>query len=130
MCQKLLTRDGQPLDLWAVLDEAVIRRPVGGAAVMRDQLHHLVRTADMSNVTIQVVPIRKGGHPGLGGAFSVLEFEEDDPVVYVDSPAGNLYLEKRTDVRRFTGTFDLLRATALAPDESLALISRAAEETE
>lgn len=126
--QKLLTREDSPLELWAILDEAVIRRPIGGTAVMREQLHHLVKLADMSNVTVQVIPYRMGGHPGLGGAFSILEFEEDAPVVYVDSPAGNLYLEKKPDVRRVGSRFDLLRAVALAPDESVAMLNDAAKE--
>jgi transcriptional regulator with XRE-family HTH domain len=126
--QKLLTRQNLPLELWAILDEVVLRRPVGGATVMREQLQHLMDLAQVPNVTLQVIPLRTGGHPGLGGAFSLLEFEDDEPVVYVDSPAGNLYLEKRNDVRRFVGTFDLLRAVALPPDESSALLSRAAEE--
>jgi hypothetical protein len=110
------------------MDEAAIRRPVGGVESMREQLAWLVDASAMPNVVIQVVPDRKGGHPGLGGAFSLLEFEDDDPVVYVDCPAGNLYMEKKADVRRFISTFDLLRATALGPDESAALIRRAAEE--
>lgn len=126
--QHLLAKEDEPLELWAVLDEAVIRRPLGGKVVMREQLQHLAQSAKRPNITIQIIPERAGGHPGLGGAFSLLEFEEDQPVVYVDSPAGNLYLEKKPDVRRFASVFDLLRAVALAPDESSALIERAAEE--
>jgi transcriptional regulator with XRE-family HTH domain len=126
--QKLLTRSGSPLELWAIMDEAVIRRPLGGPGTMRAQLRHLMEVSAMPNVVMQVIPNRKGGHPGLGGAFSLLEFEEDDPVVYVDCPAGNLYLEKKADLRRFATAFDLLRATALDPDESTALIQRASEE--
>ncbi|UGY90284.1 DUF5753 domain-containing protein [Streptomyces gobiensis] len=126
--QKLLAREGEPLEFWAVLDEAAIRRPLGGPDVMRAQLQHLAETSRLPNVTLQVIPEHKGGHPGMGGTFSLLEFEEDDPVIYVDSPAGNLYLKKKPDVRRFTSTFDLLRAIALAPDESTALLHRAAEE--
>jgi transcriptional regulator with XRE-family HTH domain len=128
--QKLLSREGSPLELWAIFDEAVVRRPMGGPAVMRDQLRHLADTADMTNVTIQVIPLSTGGNPGLGGPFSILEFEDDAPVVYVESQAGNLYLEKKLDVRRYASTFDLLRAMALSPAESVALLWRAAEEME
>lgn len=129
--QKLLTRDESPLELWAILDEAVIRRPLGGADVMRDQLGHLVAMSDMPNVTIQVIPFSASdGHPGLAGPFSILEFEEDAPVVYVESQAGNLYLEKKQDIRRYTGMFDLLRAMALAPAESTALLRATAMEME
>jgi transcriptional regulator with XRE-family HTH domain len=126
--QKLLARPDSPLEFWAIMDEAGIRRPIGGPAVMRAQLRHLIEVTDSANIVLQVVPNHKGGHPGLGGAFSILEFEEDAPVVYVDCPAGNLYMEKRADVRRFGSTFDLLRAMALDPSESTALLERTAEE--
>lgn len=126
--KKLLTRPRDPLELWAVLDEAVLRRPVGGADVMTDQLAHLRELAEFPNVTIQVLPFGKGAHPGLGGAFALLEFETDPSVVYVDSPGGNLYLEKQRDVRRFVQAFDLLMATALDPDESTAQLESAARE--
>lgn len=129
--QKLLTREESPLELWTIMDEAVIRRSLGGPEVMRAQLRYLAELSTMPNVTAQVIPFRKGGHPGLGGAFSLLEFEDDgDSVVYCDSPAGNLYIEKRPEVRRFAAKFDLLRALALAPDESTALLESAAEEME
>lgn len=127
--QKSLERDVDALDLWAILDEAAIRRPIGGRQIMHHQLLHLIELAERPNITLQVLPYDKGGHPGLGGPFSILEFEEDSPVVYVESPAGNLYLEKRPDVRLFSGTFDRLRAVALAPDDdTTALLHRAAEE--
>ncbi|MEC4018382.1 helix-turn-helix domain-containing protein [Streptomyces sp. H27-D2] len=126
--QRLLNREGNPLELWAVLDESVIRRPIGGAEVMRTQLRHLRETADLLNVMIQIVPFDKRSHPGLGGAFSLLEFEDEPSVVYVDNPAGNLYLEKERDVRRFVHAFDVLKAAAIDPDDSLALIERAAKE--
>ncbi len=122
--QKLLSRAGSPLELWAILDEAVLRRPNGGWKVMSRQLNHLIEMTDLPNITIQVIEFSKGAHPGLGGAFALLEFEEDPAVVYVDSPAGNLYLEKPRDVRRFAQSFDLLRAVALDPDESIALLKR------
>ncbi|NGO68272.1 helix-turn-helix domain-containing protein [Streptomyces boncukensis] len=117
-----------PLNLWLVLDEAALIRPLGGPAVMREQLNHLREMADSPQVTIQVYPLRKHAHPSLGGAFSMLEFDTSGPVVYVDSPAGNLYLEKQNDVRRFAHQFDLLKASACDPDESTALLERAAEE--
>jgi hypothetical protein len=103
---------------------------MGGPAVMRDQIRYLADAADLPNVTVQVIPLSTGGNPGLGGPFSILEFEDDAPVVYVESQAGNLYLEKKLDVRRYASTFDLLRAMALPPAGSLALLRRAAEEME
>jgi len=118
----------RPLELWAVMDEVVLRRPMGGPAVMRQQIMHLREMAELPNVTVQVYPFEKHSHPGLGGAYSMLEFDTSGPVIYVDSPAGNLYMEKQGDVRRFTNDFDLLKASALDPDESAALLERAAEE--
>ncbi len=126
--QQVLLREENPLELWVVMDENAIRRPVGGPEVMREQLLHLREAADLPNVTVQVFPFTKPSHPGLGGAFTLLEFEADLPVTYVDCPAGNVYLEKEREVRRFVSSFDLLRASALDPDESTALIESAAEE--
>lgn len=126
--QRLLTRDPEPLELQAILDEAVLRRPVGGPEVMGEQLTHLIAMAGLPNITIQVVPVRAGAHPGLGGAFSILEFDDDEPFAYVETPAGNVYVEKKNDVRRFTATFGLLAAIALAPGDSVALISGIAKE--
>jgi transcriptional regulator with XRE-family HTH domain len=126
--QKLLTREDSPLEVWAIFDEVVLRRPLGGAAVMREQLHHLIEVTELPNVAIQVVPLSMGANPGLTGAFSILEFEDESRVVYVESRAGNLYLEKRADVRLHTTAFDLLRSMALAPAESAALLKQAAGE--
>jgi len=79
-------------------------------------------------VTLQLMPIGKGAHPGLGGAFSILEFEDATPVVYVDSIAGNLFLDRKHDVRKFTTSLDLLRARALDPADSQALLRDAVRE--
>jgi transcriptional regulator with XRE-family HTH domain len=126
--QDVLTREENPLELWAVLDEGTIRRLVTTPEVMRGQLNHLIELAELPNVHIQVLPWDKGGHPGLGGSFSLLEFEEDNPIVYVESLAGNLHLEKRQVVRRFTTMFQLLGAMALPLDESTAFLRNAAKE--
>lgn len=126
--QKLLTRKESPLELWVILDEGVLRRPLGGVDVMRAQLEHLVEVTELPNVGIQIIPLSMGGNPGLTGSFSILEFEEGDPVVYIESRAGNLYLEKRPDIREHISTYELLRSVALAPDESIALLKRATGE--
>jgi hypothetical protein len=127
--QARLTQETDPLELWAVVDESVLRRPLGGAAVMRAQLDALVDWAARTNVTVQVYR-PKDVHPGLRGSFSLLEFGPADPRVgYVDSPSGNSFLEKDKQVRALADTFDRLRAGALDPDESAALFrSLAAEE--
>jgi transcriptional regulator with XRE-family HTH domain len=123
--------DGDPpIELWAVLDEAVIRRPVGGNSVMREQLEHLLVAADRPGVTIQVLPFGCGAHAGHGGPFSILEFpnRSDSEVAYVESVVGIIYLEKDRDVRARAEAFDRLRAAALAPGASADLITRVANE--
>lgn len=122
--------DDPPLELWAILDEAVIRRTVGGPVCMRRQLEHLVAEGDRHGLTIQVLPFSSGAHAGHGGPFSILEFPErtDAEVAYVESGAGIIYLEKDKEVRLRAEAFDRLRAAALSPAESSDLISRAARE--
>ncbi|GLY79494.1 helix-turn-helix domain-containing protein [Actinoallomurus iriomotensis] len=127
--QAMLADDGS-LEVWAVLDEAVLRRPIGGVPVMRAQLARLLEAEELPSVTIQVLPFARGAHPGLGGAFTIIGFPDptDLDVVYVDSPAGNIFLEKDRDVRRHTTWFDHLRAAALPPDESTDFIAAVADE--
>jgi hypothetical protein len=127
--QAMLAEAGT-LEMWAVLDEAVLRRPIGGYAVMRAQLARLLEADELPSVTIQVLPFTRGAHPGLGGAFTIIGFPDptDLDVVYVDSPAGNIFLEKDKDVRRHTTWFDHLRAAALPPDESADFIAAVADE--
>jgi transcriptional regulator with XRE-family HTH domain len=122
--------DDPPLELWAILDEAVIRRTVGGNAVMRDQLRHLLDMADRPGLTLQVLPFSSGAHAGHAGPFSILEFPDrtDSEVVYVESVAGIIYLEKDREVRTRVEGFDRLRAAALAPGVSVDLITKAAQE--
>lgn len=125
--QQILTRDDRPR-LWAVIDEAVIHRLVGGPAVMRAQLKHLIDTTEQGKTTIQVVPYRAGAHAGTTGPFVILDFHEptDPEVVYVETLAGDIYLEERADVNRYTLAFDRLLAAALHPNDSVRLIEQAA----
>ncbi len=127
--QSLLIQD-DPIDLWVVLDEAVVSRPVGGDAVMRDQLKRLVEAADMPNVTIQVLPFAVGAHAGMDGTFAILDFPEvEDPnVVFAENATGGLFLEKNDELTKYVFIFDHLRATALPPEESRAMIAKLAEE--
>jgi transcriptional regulator with XRE-family HTH domain len=119
-----------PLDMWAILDEAVIQRPVGGNVVMRAQLKHLLAATSRPGMTLQVLPFSVGAHAGHGGAFSILEFPNrtDSEVAYVESVAGILYLEKDREVRARAEAFDRLRAAALAPGASADLIEQVASE--
>jgi len=125
--QKILTRDDRPR-LWVVIDEAVVRRVVGGTEVMRAQLRHVADSAQQGKTTIQVVPYRAGAHAGTTGPFVILDFEEptDPAMVYVETLAGDIYLEERSDVNRYTLAFDRLRAASLHPDDSVQLIEQAA----
>ena len=125
--QQILSRNDRPR-LWAVIDEAVIHRVVGGPDVMRGQLRHLVESAKQGKTTIQVVPYRAGAHAGTIGAFVILDFPEptDPAVVYVETLAGDIYLEQRSDVDRYTLAFDRLRAASLHPDDSVQLIEQVA----
>ncbi|MFC8343264.1 helix-turn-helix transcriptional regulator [Streptomyces sp. NPDC057280] len=127
--QALLTRQPDPLELWVVMEESALRRPVGGKEVMTAQLRHLAEVTALPNVTLQIMPTSKGAHAALSGAFSLLEFEPHTPtVVYVNSMAGNVYLEKERDVRSFIQTFDLLRAAAPDPQEAAVLLEQITRE--
>lgn len=123
--QTLIEQENAPL-LWLILDEAVLRRPVGGARVMKGQLARLREVADMSNITFQVVPFAAGAHASLGSSFTVLRFpdSEDSDVIYVEELTSSFYLDKWDDVQTYCKAFDHLRASALEPSESLTLVDR------
>jgi transcriptional regulator with XRE-family HTH domain len=127
--QSLLSQD-DPLDLWIVLDEAVLHRPVGGRVVMREQLNHLVEAAGLPSVTLQVLPFAAGAHAGMDGTFTILLYSESEGknLVFVSNAAGGLFLEKDEELERYTFVFDHLRASALAPDEAVSLIAGMAKE--
>jgi transcriptional regulator with XRE-family HTH domain len=126
--QARLTGD-PPLHLWVVLEQVVLQRPVGGKAVMRAQLEHLLNAAAWPTVTIQVLPTARGAHAGLDGDFSVLSFgPADTSVVYIEGQGGRVYLDQHPDIERFTLCMDHLRAAALPVEESAAAIAAAAKE--
>jgi len=122
--------DDPPLELWAILDEAVIRRPVGGTKVMCAQLEHLLVMAERPGLTVQILPFSCGAHAGHGGPFTILEFpnRSDSQVSYVESVAGNIYLEKDREMRLRAEAFDRLIAAALAPGASADMIAQVADE--
>jgi transcriptional regulator with XRE-family HTH domain len=128
--QDLLTRPGPPL-VWAIIDEAVLRRPVGGPMVMRAQLRHLIEASRPSHVTIQVVPFAQGGHAGAGGSFSVLRFDEQylPDIVYVEQLTSALYLEQRSDVEHYLEVVDQLCGRALTPAATRDFIEQIISET-
>jgi transcriptional regulator with XRE-family HTH domain len=127
--QRLLDQD-PPLDLWLILDEGAIRRNIGGPAVMRNQLEHLIQASRWPNVTLQILAFEAGAHAGLIGPFSILEFPErtDSDVAYTESVGGMIYLEKDREVRACAEAFDRMRAAALSPAASVELIQRVSRE--
>ncbi|GGQ46098.1 helix-turn-helix domain-containing protein [Couchioplanes azureus] len=127
--QALLIQD-DPIDLWVVLDEAVLSRPVGGDEVMRDQLLRLAEMAELPNVTLQILPFAVGAHAGMDGTFAILDFPdaEDPNVVFAENATGGLFLEKTDELRKYNSIFDTIQATALSPEESKNMIVMLAEE--
>jgi transcriptional regulator with XRE-family HTH domain len=123
--QQVLTRS-EPLKLWAIVDEAALRRMVGGEAVMKRQLTALNEAMTTPNVTLQVIRFGVGAHPGMPGSFVLMKFVDpmDTDLIYIDSMAGDLFLESDADVRRYTAIFDVLRAVALSPGDSATLIAQ------
>jgi transcriptional regulator with XRE-family HTH domain len=126
--QKLMQRDEAPPRYWCLLDEAALRRKVGGAVVMRQQLEHIVAMGGQSTITIQIIPYEVGAHPGMDSVFAFMEFAAVPPVVFVEGLAGALYLERESDIVRYRETIAQLRAMALNPTESLAFITRVSRE--
>ena len=114
--QDLLQGDDAPR-VWSVMDEAALRRPVGGHQVMRRQLNRLVEVAALPRVTVQVVPFWRGGHAGAGGSFTVLRFGQPDlpDVAYIEQLTSALYLGRRTDVDHYMEVMNRLSAEALTP---------------
>lgn len=117
--QDLLTRPGPP-SIWAVMDEGVLRRPLGGAAVMRAQLDRLAELAALPHVTLQAVPFDRGGHAAAGGSFTMLRFTDPDvpDMVYAEQLTSAVYLDKPADITLYAGVMDRLSATALTPPQT------------
>jgi transcriptional regulator with XRE-family HTH domain len=123
--QRRLTDQDWPLELVAIVDEAALRRKVGGTEVMRGQLEHVVKAATLPTVTLQVLPLRSGAHGCMDGGFNLLSFPEDDPeLLYVAYVTGSLHIEVAEEVRVARLAFEQLRAEALDPADSVALIER------
>jgi hypothetical protein len=128
MRQRRLTATEDDLKIVAVVAEEVLHNPVGGPAVLREQLDHLLMTSDLENVCLQVLPARTGAHPALASGFTVLNFGDlgEPDIAYVEHALGAVQLEQDEDVSMARLKFDQLRSLALAPAASQALIERAA----
>jgi transcriptional regulator with XRE-family HTH domain len=126
--QQLLTQPGAP-GLWAVLDEAALRRPPGGPRVVRAQLEHLLQLTDLPNVTLQIVPFHAGPHAAAGGPFTILRFPDPDlpDVVYLEQLNSALYLDQPGDVIDYVTIMDQLcvqAATGTASKDMLRALLR------
>jgi transcriptional regulator with XRE-family HTH domain len=130
--QTVVERTSAPLRLRLVLDEAVLRRTIGGPAVMHDQLVHLTQAMDRPNVTVQVLTYAAGAHAGLIGPFGIFEFPDprDPDVAYSEGPTGVAYLERAGDVDRLRKVFARLLQEAVSPSASLAIVQAAADLSE
>jgi hypothetical protein len=122
--QALLDQDNPPA-LRVLLDDTVLRQPVGGPVVMRAQLQRLLEAAARPTVTIQVLPIGRGAHAGMDGPFTIFGFPgpAEPDIVALDSAADALYLESPEDLARYRRVFELLVPAALAPEASTAFIA-------
>jgi transcriptional regulator with XRE-family HTH domain len=129
--QTALTRNEDPLGLTAVLDEAVLRRQVGGPEVMQEQLLHLLEMATRPNITLQVLPFARGSHPAMAGGFAIFLFPGviESGVVYLDNMTSDIFVEQEAEVYHYRLAFDQLRKMALEPQHSISLITQAADQT-
>ncbi|MET9482169.1 helix-turn-helix transcriptional regulator [Streptomyces sp. NPDC006638] len=128
--QERVTTTEEPLRLWAVVDEAALRRVVGDRQLMREQLEYLVEQSQLPHVTVQVLPFEMGAHPGISGHYAILEFPDasDSSVVYIEGVTSDLYLEKANDVQRYSVMYEHLRAQALNVDQTRQFIADIAKE--
>jgi transcriptional regulator with XRE-family HTH domain len=120
----------EPLRLWAVVDEAALRRVVGNRLIMREQLEQLVEQSQLPHITVQILPFDMGAHPGLNGQYAILEFPDaaDSSVVYIEGVTSDLYLEKAPDVQKYSVMYEHLRAQALNAEQSRQFIADIAKE--
>jgi hypothetical protein len=127
--QTLLTRE-QPPRLWAVVDEAALRRPVGGREVMRGQLERLLEATKLPNVTLQVLPFAAGAHPAMVGSFSVLRFPEEElpDLVYLEHLTSALYLNKPEEVDQYLHVMESICVRAAPPERTVELLDRFLQE--
>jgi hypothetical protein len=123
--QQVLSR-AHPPQIWAVIDEAALRRPIGGYQVLRAQLQTLVEATDLPNVRIQILPFDVGGHAGAGGSFTILRFPEGDlpDIVYIEQLTSALYLDKREDLDLYAEAMERLCVEADPPDRTADTIAK------
>jgi len=124
--QQILTR-ANPARLWVVIDEAVLRRPIGGREAMCEQIEHLLKVSQQPNVTLQVMPFSSVGYPGAGGAFTIMRFPEGDlpDVVYIEHAASALFLDKLEDLDEYAAIMEALTIAAAPVNDTPAILTEA-----
>jgi hypothetical protein len=122
--QKLLSKDNPPR-LWAIVDEAALRRPMGGRDVLAAQIERLMDAVGEPNITLQVMPFRYGGHAAEGGAFTIMRFPEADlpDMVYMEYLTGALYLDKPDEVERYAAVMERLSVAGTSPDRTREILA-------
>ncbi|GAA0847546.1 helix-turn-helix domain-containing protein [Streptosporangium amethystogenes subsp. fukuiense] len=125
--QEILTNENPPT-LLALIDEAALRKSIGGAEVMREQINHLIAMAARPNITIQVVPDSAGAHPALDGAFVILDFPNDPSLIYTVTVTENLWLEQQVDYQRYGLIYNHVMTLALSPEESVRYLAKLVEQ--
>jgi hypothetical protein len=128
--QERISAADNPLRLWAVVDEAALRREVGNKQVMIEQLEYLLEAVQLPHVTVQVIPFSMGAHPGVSGQYAILEFPDaaDSTVVYIEGVTSDLYLEKAQDVSKYSVMYEHLRAQALNVEQTREFIAKVAKD--
>ncbi|WP_328338179.1 helix-turn-helix domain-containing protein [Streptomyces violaceus] len=129
--QRILHRQPGTAQLWAVIDEAALRRPVGGPAVMRAQLRHLIEICRLPQVTVQILPFLSGGHAAEGGPVTILRLPGGQlpDVVYLEQLTTALYPDKAADIERYWDAMNRLVVEAESPDETPTILHRILQET-
>ncbi|MFD9950657.1 helix-turn-helix domain-containing protein [Nonomuraea sp. NPDC059023] len=115
--QEILDRDHPP-QLWAVIDEAALRRTIGGPEVMRAQIENILKVGEQGRVAVQVLPLDAGAHAAMDGGFVILDFDEDPSLVVIETATDTLYLETTEELHRYTVAYSHVQALALAPEAS------------
>ena len=123
--QRLLSQDGGP-QVWVVLDEAVLRRPVGGTKVLRVQIERLIEATTLPRVSLQVLPFSAGAHAAMVGAFSILRFADQDlpDVVYLEHATNALYLDRPEDVEEYAHIMSSVAVHGAAPEQTVEILSQ------
>lgn len=128
--QSVLTRDVSPAELWCVVEEQALRRPVGGPGVMAGQLDHLLAMTELPNVNLQVIPREVSVHPALKGAFYLLRFDDDWRLAYEETRRSAYYYDKPEAVEDYGKTMNHLRHLTLNPKRSRAFVSKVRKEVQ